>query len=64
MECLIIWSNSIQGVSVGVFWMRLTFKTVDRVEQITFPNLVELQFISEGLNKTVKADPSLSRSSS
>lgn len=31
--------------------MRLTFKTVDRVEQITFPNLVEPHSVSEGLNK-------------
>lgn len=37
--CLRIWSNLIVGISLSVFWTRVTFKLEDQVKQSNPPNV-------------------------
>lgn len=40
-ECADIQSNTVLGVPVRVFWMRLIFMSIDCVKQIAGPNVSE-----------------------
>lgn len=52
-----IWSNIIWGISVRVFSEGLTFKSIDWVKQITFPNVRGLPPISGRPELNKKSDP-------